>query len=163
MHINPIGLIGQQGLRCHVISMSGKSPTKLEATSPKITYTVLTGKLNLKWKNKQNQNWMRKLQNINCSKDNYFKRSKNSWWVCVLLLLYILNFLMIKMLQYKMYPAGELRCPTTALVISSVSSLSFLFLFLPCPSLSSLLLSLLLFSPFLWETTQNDPQGLKRR
>ena len=24
---------------------------------------------------------------------------------------------MIKMLQYKMYPAGELRCPTTALVI----------------------------------------------
>ena len=23
---------------------------------------------------------------------------------------------MIKMLQYKMYPAGELRCPTTALV-----------------------------------------------
>ena len=116
MHINPIGLIGQQGLRCHVISMSGKSPTKLEATSPKITYTVLTGKLNLKWKNKQNQNWMRTLQNINCSKDNYFKRSKNSWWVCVLLLLYILNILMIKMLQYKMYPAGELRCPTTALV-----------------------------------------------
>ena len=44
------------------------------------------------------------------------RRSKNSWWVCVLLLLYILNFLMIKMLQYKMYPAGELRCPTTALV-----------------------------------------------
>ena len=119
MHINPIGLIGQQGLRCHVISMSGKSPTKLEATSPKITYTVLTGKLNLKWKNKQNQNWMRTLQNINCSKDNYFKRSKNSWWVCVLLLLYILNFLMIKMLQYKMYPAGELRCPTTALVKKS--------------------------------------------
>ena len=31
-------------------------------------------------------------------------------------LLYILNFLMIKMLQYKMYPAGELRCPMTALV-----------------------------------------------
>ena len=118
MHINPIGLIGQQGLRCHVISLSGKSPTKLEATSPKITYTVLTGKLNLKWKNKQNQNWMRALQNINCSKDNYLKRSKNSWWVCVLLLLYILNFLMIKMLQYKMYPAGELRCPTTALVIN---------------------------------------------
>ena len=26
---------------------------------------------------------------------------------------------MIKMLQYKMYPAGELRCPTTALVDSS--------------------------------------------
>ena len=24
---------------------------------------------------------------------------------------------MIKMLQYKMYPAGELRCPTTALVL----------------------------------------------
>ena len=24
---------------------------------------------------------------------------------------------MIKMLQYKMYPAGELHCPTTALVI----------------------------------------------
>ena len=28
----------------------------------------------------------------------------------------ILYGLMIKMLQYKMYPAGELRCPTTALV-----------------------------------------------
>ena len=47
--------------------------------------------------------------------------------------------------------------------ISSVSFLSFLFLFLPCPSLSSTLLSFLLyylfylFSPFLWETTQNDP------
>ena len=39
-----------------------------------------------------------------------------AFWVCVLLLLYILNFLMIKMLQYKMYPAGELRRPTTALV-----------------------------------------------
>ena len=39
-----------------------------------------------------------------------------AFWVCVLLLLYILNFLMIKMLQYKMYPAGELSCPTTALV-----------------------------------------------
>ena len=26
---------------------------------------------------------------------------------------------MIKMLQYKMYPAGELRCPTTALVKKS--------------------------------------------
>ena len=25
---------------------------------------------------------------------------------------------MMKMLQYKMYPAGELRCPTTAVVIS---------------------------------------------
>ena len=43
-----------------------------------------------------------------------------AFWVCVLLLLYILNFLMIKMLQYKMYPAGELRCPTTALVITLV-------------------------------------------
>ena len=43
--------------------------------------------------------------------------------------------------------------------ISSVSSLLFLFLFLPCPSLSSPLLSLpCLFS--LWETTQNDPQWL---
>ena len=29
----------------------------------------------------------------------------------------------------------------------------------PCSSLSSLLLSLF-FSPFLWKTTQNDPQGL---
>ena len=29
---------------------------------------------------------------------------------------------MIKMLQYKMYPAGELRCPTTALVIVNVSN-----------------------------------------
>ena len=27
---------------------------------------------------------------------------------------------MIKMLQYKMYPAGELRCPTTALVFFQV-------------------------------------------
>ena len=44
--------------------------------------------------------------------------------------------------------------------ISSVSSLSFLFL--SCPSLSSPLLSLL-FSSFLWETTQNDPQGLACR
>ena len=31
----------------------------------------------------------------------------------------ILYGLMIKMLQYKMYPAGELRCPTTALVLIS--------------------------------------------
>ena len=46
------------------------------------------------------------------------------------------------------------------LLISSVSSLPFLFLFLPCPSLSSLVLSYL-FSPFLWETTQNDPKGLR--
>ena len=38
----------------------------------------------------------------------------------------------------------------------------FLFLFLPCPSLSSPLLSLP-FSPFLRETTQNDPQGLMCR
>ena len=39
--------------------------------------------------------------------------------------------------------------------ISSVSSLSFLFLFLPCPSLSSLLLSLLsLISLFLGEDTK---------
>ena len=43
--------------------------------------------------------------------------------------------------------------------ISSVSSLSSVFLFLPCSSLSSPLLSLL-SSPFLWETTQNDLQGL---
>ena len=43
---------------------------------------------------------------------------------------------MIKMLQYKMYPAGELRCPTTALValfllhgwwISGFMALSMLF------------------------------------
>ena len=47
-------------------------------------------------------------------------------------------------------------------LISSVSSLSFIFLFLPCPSLSSSQLSLL-SSPFLWETTQNDPQGLTCR
>ena len=38
-------------------------------------------------------------------------------------------------------------------------SLSFLFLFLHCPSLSSPLLSLLSLSPFLWETTQNDHKG----
>ena len=42
------------------------------------------------------------------------------------------------------------------LLTSSVSSLSFLFLFISCPSLSSPLPS-----PFLWEMTQNDPQGLK--
>ena len=41
-----------------------------------------------------------------------------------MLLLYIfLNFLMIKMLQYKMYPAGELRCPTTALVVHVPNSI----------------------------------------
>ena len=44
--------------------------------------------------------------------------------------------------------------------ISSVSSLSFLFLFLPYPSLSSSLLSLLSLFSLLWEMTQNDPQGL---
>ena len=43
--------------------------------------------------------------------------------------------------------------------ISSVSFLSFLFLFLSCHSLSSPLLSLLSL-PSLWEMTQNDPQGL---
>ena len=43
--------------------------------------------------------------------------------------------------------------------ISSVSSLSSVFLFLPWSSLSSPLLSLL-SPPFLWETTQNDLQGL---
>ena len=31
---------------------------------------------------------------------------------------------MIKMLQYKMYPAGKLRCPTTALVLMIVSMLA---------------------------------------
>ena len=40
--------------------------------------------------------------------------------------------------------------------ISSVSSLSFLFSFFPVP----LFHLFYLFSPFLWETTQNDPQGL---
>ena len=30
---------------------------------------------------------------------------------------------MTKMLQYKMYPAGELRCPTTALVVLVVTLL----------------------------------------
>ena len=30
---------------------------------------------------------------------------------------------MIKMLQYKMYPAGELRCPTTALVYISAQNI----------------------------------------
>ena len=43
--------------------------------------------------------------------------------------------------------------------ISSVSSLSSVFLFLPWSSLSSPLLSLL-SPPFLWEMTQNDLQGL---
>ena len=47
--------------------------------------------------------------------------------------------------------------------ISSVSLLSFLFLFLPCPTISSLYYLFYLFSPFLWETTQNDTQGLACR
>ena len=42
--------------------------------------------------------------------------------------------------------------------ISSVSSISYLFLFLPCTSLSSL--PYYFFAPFLWDTTQNDPQRL---
>ena len=46
--------------------------------------------------------------------------------------------------------------------ISYVSSLSVIFLLLPCPSLSSHQLSLLSVSPFPLETTQNDPQGLTR-
>ena len=44
--------------------------------------------------------------------------------------------------------------------ISSVSSFSFIFLFIPCPSLLSPLLLFYLSPPFLWKTTQNDPQGL---
>ena len=44
-------------------------------------------------------------------------------------------------------------------VISSLPSLSFISLFLSYPALSSPLL-FYLFSPFLWETTQNDPQEL---
>ena len=32
---------------------------------------------------------------------------------------------MIKMLQYKMYPAGELRCPTTALVLISPQNICY--------------------------------------
>ena len=44
--------------------------------------------------------------------------------------------------------------------ISSVSSLSLLFLFDPCPSLLSIYLLSLLFSPFLRKTSQKDPQGL---
>ena len=43
---------------------------------------------------------------------------------------------------------------------SSISSLSFIFLFLRCPSLS---VSFIISSPFLWEMTQNDPQGLMCR
>ena len=45
-------------------------------------------------------------------------------------------------------------------LISSVSSLSFLFLFLSFPLFHLLYY---LFSPLLWETTQNDPQGLTCR
>ena len=41
-----------------------------------------------------------------------------------------------------------------------VASLSFIFLFLPCRSLSSPLLSLLSVFSLSLETTQNDPQGL---
>ena len=37
------------------------------------------------------------------------------------------------------------------------SSLSFLFLFLSCPSLHRFCYLFCPFSPFLWETTQNDP------
>ena len=45
-------------------------------------------------------------------------------------------------------------------LISSVSLLSFIFLFLPCPSLSSLSYMFYHSSPFLREMTQKDPQGL---
>ena len=48
-------------------------------------------------------------------------------------------------------------------IVSSVSLLLFVFLFLPCPSLSSPLLALLYLSPFLWKMMQNDPQGLTCR
>ena len=45
--------------------------------------------------------------------------------------------------------------PAILVFISSVSSLSFLFLFLPCPSLSSPLLSVLsLFSLYLGDDTK---------
>ena len=46
--------------------------------------------------------------------------------------------------------------------ISSVYSLSFLFLFLPCPFHLFYYL-FYLFTPFLCETKQNDPQGLRGR
>ena len=53
------------------------------------------------------------------------------------------------------YHAGERTVALGPLVISSVSSLSFLFLFLPCPSFSSPLLSLLsLFSLSLGDDTK---------
>ena len=48
----------------------------------------------------------------------------------------ILYGLMIKMLQYKMYPAGELRWPTTALVFFFVFFLSFLYPATLCVCLS---------------------------
>ena len=54
---------------------------------------------------------------------------------------------------------GKSRGGGGDIFISSVSSLSSGFLFLPCSSLSSPLLSLL-SPPFLWDTTQNDLQGL---
>ena len=45
--------------------------------------------------------------------------------------------------------------------ISYVSSLSFIFLFLPCSPLSSPLLSLLSLFSLSLETTQNDPEGFE--
>ena len=46
------------------------------------------------------------------------------------------------------------------IIISSVSPLSFLFLFLPCPSLSCPIYYLFyLFSPLLWETAQMTHKG----
>ena len=59
--------------------------------------------------------------------------------------------------QYQLGALMTLRYTTYMTPLSC--TLSFPFLFLSCPSLSSPLLSLL-FSPFLWETTQNDPEGL---
>ena len=44
-------------------------------------------------------------------------------------------------------------------ISSTVSSLAFIFLFLPCLPLFYCLFYL--SSPFLWEMTQNDPQGLR--
>ena len=109
------------------------------------------------------------------------------WYVCVYAALYLLTETLGSSLDYAVRGGRVVRSCRVSYVqlilayswarpailvagkgrggmffISSVSSLSFQFLFLLCPSLSSLLLSLL-FSPFLWEMTQNDQQGLTCR
>ena len=78
----------------------------------------------------------------------------------------ILYGLMKKMLQYKMYPAGELRCPTTALVVyfflSSPLQLTVSFIFCLFLSFFSSTSSSTPF-PLFSRRTQNDPKWLMCR